>query len=201
VSIVDLASVKLHLNMPASDTSQDAELQGFIDAAGDLARNVIGPVFPESHTQAFDGGTTSIVVDWLPVASVTSVTEYYGLSSYLLTEQPLGGQSNAFGFTVDYATGRLTRRALGGDATIFAFGAKNIVVQYVSGRTGAVSPSVRLGALELIRHLWQLTQQGGRPQFGGAGLDGEVAGVPTGFALPARVLELWQPFRRPPGIA
>ncbi|MFE9372251.1 hypothetical protein ACFYM2_21125 [Streptomyces sp. NPDC006711] len=200
MSIVDLSAVKLHLNMPVSDTSQDAELQGFIDAAGDLARNVIGPVFPESHTQAFDGGTTTITVDWLPLASIVSVTEYYGLSSYALAEQPLGGQSNAFGYTVDYNTGQLTRRALGGDATKFASGSKNIVIQYTAGRLGMVSPSVRLGALELIRHLWQLTQQGGRPQFGGAGLDGEVSVVPTGFALPARVLELWQPFRRPPGI-
>jgi hypothetical protein len=199
--IVDVTSVKLHLNMPVSDTSQDAELQGFIDAASELARDVVGPLFPESHTQAFDGGTTSITVDWLPLASVTSVTEYYGLSAYTLTEQALGGQSNAFGYTVDYATGQLTRRTMGGDAAIFASGSKNIVVQYVSGRSGVVSPTIRLGALELIRHLWQLTQQGGRPAFGGSGLDASDGMVPTGFALPARVLELWQPYRRPPGVA
>jgi hypothetical protein len=199
--IVDLDAVKLHLNMPVSDTSQDAELQGFVDAAGDLARDVLGPVFPETHTQDFDGGGPTIVVDWLPLASVTSVTEYYGLSGFELTEQPLGGQINAFAFTVDYTTGQITRRTFGGEAALFAPGTKNIKVVYVSGRDGVVAPTVRLGALELIRHLWQLTQQGGRPRFGGAALDGESMGVPTGFALPQRVMELWQPFKRPPGIA
>jgi hypothetical protein len=56
--------------------------------------------------------------------------------------------------------------------------------------------------LELIRHLWQMTQQGGgRPKFGGSAYDGGEAMVSTGFAIPARVLELWQPFYRGPGIA
>lgn len=199
--IVDLDSVKAHLNIPSSDTTQDVELQGFIDAAADIARDVIGPVFPETHTQFFDGGTPRVAVDWLPLASVTSVTEYYGLSGFTLTEQPLGGQTDAFAYTVDYTTGQITRRTFGGEAALFAPGAKNIKVVYVSGRSGTVAPTVRLGLLELIRHLFQLTQQGGRPRFGGAALDGESMGVPTGFALPQRVMELWQPFKRPPGIA
>jgi hypothetical protein len=32
-------------------------------------------------------------------------------------------------------------------------------------------------------------------------MDGDSAGIPMGFALPDRVIELWSPFRRPPGIA
>ena len=201
VGIVDLTSVKLHLNMPVSDTTQDTELQGFIDAAGDLARDVVGPILPETRLQAFDGGRPTITVDWLPLASVTSVTEYLGRTAYTLTEQPLGAETDAYSYTVDYDTGQICRRTVGGMPSVFAYGTKNVIVQYVSG-DGTVSPSVRLGALELIRHLWQLTQQGGRPQFGGAALDGENGGgVPTGFALPARVIELWQPHRRPPGIA
>lgn len=198
--IVDLDSVKDHLNIPRSNTVSDAELQGFIDAAGDIARDVVGPIDAEQHSQDFDGGVSTIIPDWLPLVSVQSITEYYGLSAFALTEQPLGAQNNAFGYTVDYTTGQITRRTIGGDAGVFATGTKNIRVAYTSG-TGTVPATVRLGALELIRHLWQLTQQGGRPRFGGAALDGEGMGVPTGFALPARVLELWAPYRRPPGIA
>lgn len=197
--IVDAASVRAHLNLP--DSTQDDELQGFILAAGDLARDVVGPILPEQHTQFFDGGNQTIVPDWLPLASVQSVTEYYGLSAFALTEQPLGSQQTAFGYTVDYTTGAITRRTFGGEAALFATGTKNIKVVYTAGRNGAVAWTVRLGALELIRHLWQLTQQGGRPWFGGAVMDGESPAVPQGFALPQRVLELWAPYRRPPGIA
>ncbi|MFC1410507.1 hypothetical protein ACEZCY_14710 [Streptacidiphilus sp. N1-12] len=199
--IVDLASVKAHLNMPPGDSSQDAELQGFILAAGDVARNIVGPVVAESHTQYFSGGTPTVVVDWTPLASVQSVTEYYGQSGYVLTEQPLGAQTTAFAFTVDYDTGQISRRTFGGEAARFAIGDKNIKVMYTAGRGGAVGWAVRLGTLELIRHLWQLTQQGGRPRLTRGGLDSDSPGIPTGFAIPTRVLELWQGDKRPPGIA
>lgn len=198
--VVDLASVKAHLNMPAADTSQDAELQGFILAAADLARDVVGPLLPEQHTEWHNGGKPSIVLDWLPLASVQSVTEYVSASTWVLTEQPLGTSTDAYGYTVDLDRGQITRRATGG-AVCFPAGIKNVKVVYTASRSGMVPWSVRLGALELIRHLWQLTQQGGRPRFGGSALDGDSGGVPMGFALPARVLELWQPFKRPPGIA
>lgn len=199
--LVDLPSVKAHLNIPPGTTTQDAEIQGFILAAGELARDVVGPLLPEQHTQYFDGGVKSVVPDWLPLESILSATEYYGLSAFALTEQPLGGQQDAFGYTVDYSTGQITRRTFGGDPALFPHGAKNVKVVYTAGRAGAVPWTVRLGALELIRHLWQLTQQGGRPRWAGAGTEGESSGVPTGFALPTRVLELWAPYRRPPGVA
>jgi hypothetical protein len=198
--LVDIAGVRAHLNIPQFTTTSDDELQGFILAAGDIARDICGPLIPEQHTQTFDGGTGTVVPDWHPVLSVLSVTEYYGLYGFALTEQPLGSQMNAFSYTVDYQTGEITRRTFGAQAAVFAAGSKNIRVVYSSGRT-AVPWSVRLGALELIRHLWQMTQQG-RGRGGRGALDtGGDGHVPTGFAVPDRVLELWAPFRRPPGIA
>jgi hypothetical protein len=198
--LVDLPSVKAHLNMTPTDTRQDDELQGFILAAADLARDHCGPFVPETHTQYLDGGRSTIVPDWLPLKSVLSVTEFYGLYAYALTETPLDGSTaSAFAYSVDYSTGALTRRTFSGDAVDFADGTKNVKVVYTAGRS-TVPYSVRLGVLELVRHLWQLTQQGGRPKFGGA-YDGGEPSIPTGFALPSRVLELWAPFRRPPGVA
>lgn len=197
--IVDLASVKAHLNMPAADTSQDDELIGFILAASAVVRDLIGPIIPETHTEWFTGGVGTISLAWQPVTAILSVTEYYGLSAFPLTEQPLGSQMNAFAYTVDYVTGELTRRTFGGQAALFAIGDKNIRVVYTTGRTD-VPYNVRLGALELIRHLWQQSQQGARPRFGGARMDGETH-VPIGFAIPDRVVELLSPHRRPPGIA
>jgi hypothetical protein len=198
---IDLVSVKKHLNIRPADTTQDDELQGFILAAADLARDVCGPFLPEQHTEFYDGGISTISPDWLPIASVQSITEYYGLAGFSLSEQALGSQMNAFAFTVDYQTGQITRRTFGGAAAQFALGSKNVKVVYTAGRSGQIPYTIRLGALELIRHLWQQTQQGGRPKFGGAGMDGEAVGVSMGFALPDRVVELWAPQRRAPGIA
>ncbi|MGA5819728.1 hypothetical protein ACPC54_17945 [Kitasatospora sp. NPDC094028] len=201
MSIVDLASVKLHLNIPSSDTRQDTELGRFISAADDQARYVCGPVTAELHTEWYDGGRPVISLDWQPVASVTSVTEFVASSTWNLTEQPLGGGGmDSYGYTVDLARGTITRRAVGQDVP-FPRGLKNVRVVYTAG-PGVVAPTVFLGALELVRHLWQQTQQGGRPKFGATGsFDGDGAAVPMGFALPARVLELWAPFRRAPGVA
>lgn len=200
--IVDLHSAKDYLRIPLTDTTRDNALMGFIYATSEVARDFCGPILPEQHTQYFDGGAPKIVPDWLPVVSVQSVTEYYGLSAFAITEQPLGTQQNAFGFTVDYTTGQLTRRTFGGEAGYWARGSKNVKVVYTAGRTGALPWSIRLGALEMIRHLYQLTQQGGRPRFNGNALDGlDAPAVPTGFAIPQRVIELWAPDRRAPGIA
>lgn len=198
--IVDLGSVKAHLNMSITDVSQDDELLGFMQAASEMARDVVGPLMPEEHTQWCDGGRSTIVPDWLPLTSVASVTEFYGLSQFPLTEQPLGQQDTAFGYTVDYNTGQITRRTFGGEPAMFAAGAKNIKVVYTAG-SGTIPYTVRLGTLELIRHLWSMTQQGGIQRVGLPSTADDAVRIPTGFALPQRVLELWQPFRRPPGIA
>lgn len=199
-SIVDLASVKAHLSIPTNDDRSDDEILGYIYAAGDIARDFCGPFLSESHTQWFDGGSTTVAVDWIPVGAIASVTEIYGLSAFAITEQELGGQMNAFAFTADRITGVLTRRTYGGDAALWAAGNKNIKVVYTAG-SRAVPYTVRLGALELVRHLWQITQQPGRPKFGSYGSDTGDAVIPTGFALPNRVIELWGAFKRPPGIA
>ncbi|WP_329564665.1 hypothetical protein [Kitasatospora sp. NBC_01266] len=200
--LVDLAGVKAHLNIPAANTSADAELQGFILAAADLARDRVGPILPEQHTEWHDGGTQTITLDWQPVVSIQSVTEYVSASTWNLTYQPLGTSTDAYGYTYDLDTGQITRRATGG-AVRFPGGIKNVRVVYTAGRAGVSPGALRLGALELIRHLWSMTQQGGgRPRIGGGMLDADGGNlVPQGFALPSRVLELWKPEARGPGIA
>lgn len=201
--LVDLPSVKAHLRIPAADVTFDDALMGFIRAAGPLVRDICGPVVPETHTQFFDGGRETIVPDYLPLLSIQSVTEYYGLATFVLTEQQLGSQMNAFAYTVDYSTGQIMRRTFGGQAAMFAIGSKNVKVLYTAGLgSGAAVPwNIRLGALELIRHLFQLTQQSGLPKWGGAAVDGDEERVPVGFAVPDRVIELLNPDRRGPGIA
>jgi hypothetical protein len=196
--MVDLPSVKAHLNMPLNDTSQDDELQGFLLAAEPIIEDITGTVVPKVYTEFFDGAGETISLAHQPVISIQSAHEYYGLSAFLLTEQPLGTQMNAFAFTVDYTTGQVTRRTFGGQAARFAIGSKNVQFVYTAG-LASVPFNIRLGTLELIRHWWQQTQQGGRPKRGGG--DSSDGHVSMGFAVPDRVVELLQPHRRPPGCA
>ena len=198
LQVVDLHSLKTQLNM-LQDNSADAELEGYIAAATEIIRDMVGPIGVETHTQYFTGGASTIVPDWLPLVSVISCTEYYGLSAFPVTEQPLGAQMNAFAFTVDYTTGELTRRTFGGEAALWAIGAKNVKLVYTAGFL-TIPYGVRLAALRLIQHWYsQFKQMRARPGMRGGG-DGESS-TPMGFAVPDAVVELLAPWRRPPGIA
>lgn len=203
MQIVDLASVKRHLGDPQADHTQDDALQAYIVGAQEQFRDICGPLFPEQHTQYITGGTRSITVDWLPLQSVQSITEYYyGLVAFAITEQPLGTSSSAFGFTADYNTGEITRRTFGA-AGQWAAGTKNVKVVYTAGwwtPTQVVPFNVRRGALKLIQHWWQQDKQRG-PRQRYRGGDGDEPFTVDQYAIPYEVEALWSPWRRPPGIA
>lgn len=195
-AIVSLADVKYHLNK--TDNDDDTELQFFIDAATPVIENIAGPVLPQTKTEYFNGGVSQISVNWLPIVSVTSVTETYGQTNYTLTEISLGSSNSNFAFTVDYSTGRIVRRSFNAEA-LFPVGTNNVKVAYVAGRA-TIPANVRLATLMLIQHLWstsQLNRGGGRPSLGGD--DSFMSGA--GFAVPNRVRELLQPSPRVPGVA
>jgi hypothetical protein len=194
--LVTLEDVKKHLNK--TDSNDDTELQGFIDAATPIIENIAGPVIQRTVVEYYDGGQSRLELNQLPFISITSVIETYGQTNYTLQEVTLGGVSTGFGFTVDYVTGQIIRRAYNAEAR-FPIGAKNVQVTYVAGRA-SVPANVRLATLMLIQHLWstsQMNRNGGRPSFGGD----DSFTVGAGFAVPNRVRELLQPSPRVPGIA
>jgi len=194
--LVSLTDVKLHLNK--TDSADDTELQGFIDAATPIIENIAGPVIPATRVEYYSGGQSQINVSSLPIMSITSVIETYGQTNYTLQEVSLGGVSTAFAFTIDYSTGRIVRRAYNAEA-MFPVGTNNVQVTYTPGRS-TVPANVRLATLMLIQHLWgssQMNRNGGRPNFGGD--DTFTSGA--GFAVPNRVRELLQPSPRVPGVA
>lgn len=195
--IVDIASVRAHCSM--TNRVNDDELLPFILAADEQARYFCGPVAIEQHTEWHTGGRPAIAVNNSPLKSVVSVTEYYGLSAFPLTEQPLGSQSTAFGYTVNYDTETIVRRSYGGDAAVFAYGMNNIKIVYTAG-LGSVPHGIRLGALELIRFWWDRMKQASGGGKARNPLEGESA-IPMGFAMPDFVVEMWAPWRRAPGIA
>lgn len=197
--LISLDDARQHLRLSSSDTSDNAKIQGIIEAASQAVVDITGDWTNVQRTEWFDGGQSRISVAHQPLVQVVSCVEYYGLAAFTLTEQPLGAQTNAFAFTVDYVTGQVTRRTFGGQAANFAVGDKNIKVTYTSGRSGVVPESVQLATRELVRHLYQQTQIPGRR--GSRHGDDEAGGPPSGFAIPNFVVELIQPWRRPPGIA
>jgi len=195
-SLVTLADAKTHMNITA--TTWDTEIQGFIDDATPVVEDIVGPVIQVAFDEWYDGGGMFLSVRHRPIVSVTSVTEYIGTSAYTLTGVATPDLGTSYSYTFE-PSGRVIRRSGGGGMRPFPVGVSNVRVVYVAGRA-TVPPNVRLGALELIRHLYQLSQQGGRPAFGGGAAE-EGPWAPSGFAVPTRVLELLAPNRRHPSIA
>jgi hypothetical protein len=183
-----------YLNDPTLATN--TEIGGFISAASRVIQfhpdHGTGPIIATDYTEYHDGGWYDIVLDHYPVLTISSVKEAYGPVIWDLVEEPLDQTTrNAYGYTADYATGRIIRRS-SGVAVMFPTGLQNIIVTYTAGLT-TVEGDVRMATLELIRHMWQ-TQQGGS----------NVRGVdvqPAGYILPNRVIELLAGNRHGPGVA
>lgn len=197
MSIASLSETKDYLNIPAADTSHDVELQRFIDAADPVIEDIVGPVNQVQVTEWYDGGRATIVLRKNPVISVDTVTEYVNAAPHVLTvaATPAAGGTYTYSFDPD----GILHRTIGSGPTWFAGGVGNIAVTYTAGRD-TVPPTIKLAALELIRHLYQSTQQGGRPAFGGGALE-EGPWAPASFAVPTRVIELLNPYKREPRIA
>lgn len=195
-ALVTVDDVRTHLNMTTFEN--DAELQTFIDAATPLIDNIAGPTINTSITEYHSGGFSTIVLNRLPIVSVTSVVETKGQTNYTLTEGTLGSITNGFAFTIDYTTGTIIRRAYNAES-IFADGNRNITVTYVAGRS-SVPGNIRLATLMLVQHLWMTSQANSNGQR--ATIGGDDSFTPgMGFAVPNRVKELLQPSPRVPGVA
>lgn len=199
-AIVALADVKDYLNLSAADTSHDAELQRFIEASTPVIENIVGPVINKTYTETYDGGESFIELRHRPVVSVTSVTEYRGSVSYTLTAQTTPATGGAYNYVADLDTGRVMRYSSGVE-TSFPAGRDSVTVVYISGEPSQIPANIVLGTLELIRHLYQQTQQGGRPRFPSSTAVEDSAAPPLGFAVPNRVRELLEPHRRAPSVA
>jgi hypothetical protein len=193
LDIVTLTEAKAHLNKPASSTSDDAEIAGFISAASEkvdeLAGAVVQRAVTETHSGGYPRGVVQIVLRVSPVVSVSSVTQ-----NAVVVDPTL--------YSVNTTTGVITRTTsyTGGlFRTWFLPGTDNIVVAYTAGRVpttadvAANCPTLRLACLELIAHWWRLSQLGQSSnrgsQLGGADSD-SYALHGMGYAVPNRVNEL-----------
>lgn len=199
-ALATLDDAKNQLNIPSSDTSNDIELQGFIDAATATVEGIVGPVVQRTITEVHNGGGPFIVLNNPPIISVTSVTEMAGQTAYSLTDAEINTTTGAYSFSVDsYDRGVIARRWSGGIVGPFIGGVRNIQVVYVAGRP-TVPPAIRLGALLLIEHLWEQTQRGnstGRPLPN----RDETSDVDYGPTKQDQAMSLLGAYRKAPALA
>ncbi|TFD80710.1 phage gp6-like head-tail connector protein [Cryobacterium sp. Sr8] len=179
--LITLADAKASLGIPLATTTNDADLERYIEAATPVIENITGPIIPVSRVFAVDGGSYAVLVG-CRFNAVTSVAE----SGTVITDFVSDGEAG-----IIYAGSTAGSRA-------FTSGVRNVIVTVTVG-SAAVPPNVALATRELVRHWWQLGRQGNRPAFGNEGV-GEVS-VPSGFAVPRRVIELCEPNRRMAGFA
>lgn len=154
-----------------------------------------GPVIARPVTEVHDGGSTLIVPYANPVGSVTSVTEYQGVTTRVLTVEALG-TTQAFGYS--FSNGVIYRRA-GGYPTQFWPGSQNVVVVLSIGRcadTASVPAVFKTAAQLTLAHLWDLKNGRGDPQFA----DSDAFTI-NKFLFPYRVREMLAPYRLTPSIA
>lgn len=214
-SLVSLADAKAQLNFRPGYTTDDAELQGFIDAATPLVEDIAGVILPRTIVgETYDGGVRELALRSVPVISITSVTETVFGATYPLSPTSAGTVTDDFGYElVDPVKGIVARRGFGSGTLpayggygggyggsevppyspdsqmLFLAGQRGVTVSYVAGYQ-VTPPNVRLGALLLVQHLWQSSQNGKQgPQFNPT--SGEMMVMTSsGYAVPNDVREM-----------
>ncbi|MFF9310083.1 head-tail connector protein [Streptomyces sp. NPDC014748] len=170
MAIVSLDDAKRQLNIDVDDTSQDAELQRYIDAVtAPLERELGRVVEPRTVSEhiTIPRAVTSFLLGAVPVLSLTSLAALDGSRTWSVA---------AGDVHVDAESGRvtsLTGASFTGD----------LIALYQAGMV-PVPANVQLSGLIIIQHLWE-TQRG----RAGAVLGGESP-VPAGYAIPNRAAEL-----------
>lgn len=182
--LVSLADAKAELNIPATRTSDDAELRGFVAAATSVVEQYVGAVVRRSVTQVMASPTwrTSVALSIAPVLSVQSLT--------LLLDGSAPVDVTSLDIDADAGILRVT------DGTAFPAGPWRIT--YTAGRE-QIPPNIRLAALIIIEHLWKTQRgSGGLPSMAS---EQGYAQTGLGFAIPYRAMTLLEPDQQAWGFA
>ncbi|MFE7347521.1 hypothetical protein [Streptomyces fimicarius] len=185
MALLTLDDAKAQLNI--TTTSNDSELQVYVDAVGPVIERFVGPVTERTVSEVQDvasDGVRVLVLRTTPVVSLVSVESLLA-----------GGTSYAVGALVLDEGAGLVRRVDGGWLR------GPLRVTYTAGRS-EVPATINLAARMLVQHLWQTQNASRGPVLPGGGdysVSEPVAGL--GYAVPNRVLELLEPYRLLPGVA
>lgn len=175
MAVLTLAEAKAHLNIPATTTTDDAEVTAFIASAEAAIGKLCGPLESTAKTVRVRGGGDALALPFAPAVSLTSVTPV-GSTALTLADLYLDAEAAV----VTYSEGG-------------TFASDNYTVVYQAGR--ATCPAdLLLAVKELVRHLWKSSQRGPTTRPGSGGSDGMANTMPgAAYALPFRVTELIAP--------
>ncbi|MEV7684469.1 phage head-tail connector protein [Streptomyces bungoensis] len=172
MGIVTLAAAKKQLNIDATDTSDDLELQLYIDAVTTPVERELGKVVEQrTIVDELDcgSGTTQFMLRSVPAVSLTSIAAVDGSATWSVDPAVMHLNGSNGRVTV------LSGLPLSGP----------VAITYVAG-DAIVPANVQLAALIIVQHLWE-TQRGRGGMVAGGG--GEFT-MPAGYALPNRACEL-----------
>lgn len=196
LDVVTLDEAELELGV-AADTQP--LLGVYVTAVSRMLDKACGPIVQRTLTsEAHDGGDYQIILDYYPVASVTSVTEYAYTQPTVLTAETVS-TSPSSGYLLDGETG-IVRRRMGKADYPFPHGRGNVLVTYVAGRfasTLAVDDRFKRAAFITLAHLWRREQGMGTVTFGPDGVP--ITGAT--YALPNAAAAFLQDDLRPTGLA
>jgi hypothetical protein len=184
VALLTLEDAKAQLNI--TTTTNDGELEAYIDALTAVIEGYTGPVENREVTETADGQGRYLVLLQPPVQSITSITP-------IMTG---GAALDVTGLYVDRASGVVRRK----DGGHFSGGPWTVV--YEAGR-GSIPPTINVAARMLLQHLWRTQLASARGGVLGGSSDYSVSDPIPGFgyAVPNRVLQLLEPYKQPPGVA
>lgn len=187
--VISLADARAALNLASSNTTSDDEVRLYIAAAAEIIEDIAGPVLSASVTETHSGSGKFGLPLWKRAAAVTGVTED-------------GDTLAATDYAYDEVAGVLWRGSQPGAGFWSDTSPGNVVVTMTVGAS-AVPPNVVLAARELVRHLYAIGQQPWRAPYGGGLEDVATITTPSGYAVPARVVDLLKPqaANRMPGFA
>ena len=197
LDLISLSDLRDELNI--ANTSKDAKLRRWLKAATEVVENVTGPIRAHTTVDLFDGGTRQVVLSTRWVSSITSVVDGVGPAARTLTEQS-GSLTDPYGYSWDRVTNTITRRTGGGGVALFQPGPAAVTVTYVAGLT-TIPADIQLATAELIKHWYRKSEVPGRGAGFGAAASDDVGMTPGNYMLPNAVMELLDPWRRPPEVA
>ncbi|MEH0423123.1 head-tail connector protein [Streptomyces sp. B21-083] len=186
MALLTLAEAKAQLDI--TTTTDDVELQVYVDGVTAAIEAHVGPVENRAVTETHDipaCGARVLVLRETPAVSLTSVVAVLAN----------GAGYNVADLDLDGPTG-IVRRLDGGRL----YGPLRFV--YQAGR-GTVPATLNLAGRIMVQHLWRTQYGASRAGAGIGGGDDFSVSEPVagwGYAIPNRVLQLLEPYKRAPAV-
>lgn len=199
-SLVTLDEVKARLSIPLTDTTQDVNLQLYLDSATVVLQNLYGDVLPAQYTETLRtfGDGTQLLTRRSPLLSVDSITVTWpypatptiALSPNLYFTNLVTGEISIYAFSPAFSWQYAYR-----DWSHAWF-----LVRYTAGRS-AVTANVKDAVLELLRINYSPQRSGGYYPGQGPNDDPDEGFTYEGYYIPNGVHERLSGGERPRQIA